>query len=88
MERLWSEGKHVKILRSLIIGGSTTSSIGGNLRLRPESVSMVVVTKQKMSMAIVHDHVPKGLFQGLPIKSRNPVIKTINTNTKEPKPKN
>ena len=41
-----------------------------------------------IELAIVHDHVPMGLFQGLPIKSRNPVIKIINTNTKDPKPKN
>ena len=37
------------MLRSLIIGGSTTSSIGGNLRFKPESVSIVVVTKKKIS---------------------------------------
>ena len=39
----------VNIFFSLIIGGSTWSSIGGNFLFRPLSVSMVVVTKKKIS---------------------------------------
>jgi hypothetical protein len=39
----------VKIFLSFIIGGSISSSIGGNFLLIPESVSIVVVTRKKIN---------------------------------------